>query len=99
MVVPPLDALTIAAAVVQFVDFSSRIISKGNEYHKSADGALVENKELEVVAASIQELSVRLHQSLSSKAKHALKKNLENSPTRRIKITHSPMRSKPCKPW
>jgi hypothetical protein len=79
MVVPPIDALSIAAAVVQFVDFSSRIISKGNEYHKSADGALVENKELEAVAANIEELSVRLHQSLSSKAKRALRKNLGNS--------------------
>lgn len=56
MVVPPLDALTLAAAVVQFVDFSSRIISKGNEYHKSADRALVENEEVEVVATNIQEI-------------------------------------------
>jgi hypothetical protein len=79
MVVPPLDALRIAAAVVQFVDFASRIISKGNEYHKSVDGALVENKELEVVAANIQELSLRLHHSLSSKAKRALRKNLGSS--------------------
>ncbi|KAL9114090.1 MAG: hypothetical protein Q9227_001862 [Pyrenula ochraceoflavens] len=80
MVVPPLDVLSIAAAVVQFVEFSSRIISKGNEYHKSADGALVENKELEVVASNIEELSMRLHQSLDSKAKQALRKNLEHSP-------------------
>lgn len=79
MVVPPLDALSIAAAVVQFVEFSSRIISKGNEYHKSADGALVENKELEAVATNVEELSARLHQSLDSKAKRALKKNLERS--------------------
>ncbi|KIW12470.1 hypothetical protein PV08_09747 [Exophiala spinifera] len=76
MVIPPLDALSIAAAVVQFVDFSCRIISKGNEYHKSIDGSLVENKELEVVAANIQDLSGRLHSTLSSKAKRALRKNL-----------------------
>ncbi|KAJ9647444.1 uncharacterized protein PV06_00157 [Exophiala oligosperma] len=79
MVVPPLDALSIAAAVVQFVDFSCRIISKGNEYHKSVDGAIVENKELEVVAANIQDLSGRLHYSLSSKAKRALRKHLDGS--------------------
>jgi len=63
MVLLPLDALSVAAAVVQFVDFASKLISKGNEYHKSKDGALVENNELKAVTTNLLGLSKTLRSS------------------------------------
>ncbi|PVH84734.1 hypothetical protein DL98DRAFT_584281 [Cadophora sp. DSE1049] len=56
-------ALGLAAAVIQFVDFSSKLVSKGQQLYHSTDGALLENTEMEeaskrldkVTAVSIQQ--------------------------------------------
>jgi hypothetical protein len=50
----PITAVSLAGTVVQFVDFSAKLISKGYEIYNSADGTFVENRELEVVAHSLQ---------------------------------------------
>ena len=42
-----LGALSVAAAVVQFVEFGGKAVLKGREIYKSADGALVENQALD----------------------------------------------------
>jgi hypothetical protein len=42
----PLTALSLASAVVQFVDFGIKVFSKGNEIHQSATGSSVENTEI-----------------------------------------------------
>jgi hypothetical protein len=54
----PVSALGVAAAVVQFVDFSSRILSKGSEFYKN--GALIRDKDIAQAAASLTQLSNRL---------------------------------------
>jgi hypothetical protein len=70
MVIDPLSALSIAGNVIQFVDFTSKLISKGSQYYKSIDGALLEHTELSAVAQSLQRLnrglgaSMRLEQSM-----------------------------------
>jgi hypothetical protein len=43
----PLSALSIAAAVVQFVDFGSSLVSKSHEIYKSAQGASISQVESE----------------------------------------------------
>ena len=60
----PLSALSVAAAVIQFIDYSTRIVSKGKELYKSADGALAENIELETASVRLQNLSRTLKDSL-----------------------------------
>src|SRR5579862_6016273 len=60
----PLAALPLADTVLQFVGFSSKIISNGHQIYRSADGALSENIELETVATDLAELNTRLRQSL-----------------------------------
>ena len=59
----PLSALSVAAAVVQFVDYSSRMVSKSREIYKSADGALAENIDLEVASKCLQRLTEPLRGS------------------------------------
>ena len=58
----PLTALSVAGTIVQFIDFSTKLISKGNEIYYSADGTSIGNAELEVIANNLRELGARLQQ-------------------------------------
>ena len=60
----PLTALSVAACVVQFVDYGTKLLSKGRELYKSADGALSENIELEEASSRLNLLSSDLQKSL-----------------------------------
>jgi hypothetical protein len=62
----PLTVLSVAATVVQFVDFGSKLLVKGHELHKSPDGASVGNNELETIAKELQQLIHRFSQPLPS---------------------------------
>ncbi|KAH8746655.1 hypothetical protein BGZ57DRAFT_972296 [Hyaloscypha finlandica] len=53
----PLTALGLASNIVQLITFASSLVSKTREISKSANGALVENLELEAIASNLQELS------------------------------------------
>ena len=59
----PLTALSVAGNIVQFVDFSIKLVAKGTELYNSADGASIGNAELEVIANDLQELNSRLQPS------------------------------------
>jgi len=61
----PLSALSVAAAVVQLVDYGAGIVSKGTQLYKSVDGALGENIELETASIRLQQLSSGMQGSLS----------------------------------
>ncbi|KAF7944436.1 hypothetical protein EAE96_010830 [Botrytis aclada] len=52
----PLSALSLAATIVQFVVFGSKVISTATELHHSPEGALVNNVELSTI---INDLSAR----------------------------------------
>jgi hypothetical protein len=40
MVLDPVSALGIAGNILQFINFASKVLSKGTQYYKSTDGAL-----------------------------------------------------------
>jgi len=56
----PLTALSIAGNIVQFIDFSIKLVAKGNEVYNSEDGTSIGNAELEVIAKDLQEINCRL---------------------------------------
>jgi flagellar motility protein MotE (MotC chaperone) len=60
MALDPITALTVAGIVVQFVDFGTRVVTKGYKLYRSADGALHENIETKEIAKDLAELSTRL---------------------------------------
>ncbi len=64
MVLDALAALSVASSVVQSVEFSVKVISKGNKYYRSADGALVENTELVATVETFCRLNDGLTKSL-----------------------------------
>ena len=57
MVLEAFAALSVANAAVQFVDFTLKVISKGNKYYKSPSGVLEEIAELRDTAAKIRRLT------------------------------------------
>lgn len=61
----PLSALSIAAAVVQFVDFGSKLVSKGVQLYNSVDGVLVENADIERAMDRLSLLTGGLKTSLT----------------------------------
>ncbi|EPS45160.1 hypothetical protein H072_844 [Dactylellina haptotyla CBS 200.50] len=58
----PLTALGACSSILQVVDFSIKILSKGNELRTSLSGALPENLQLESVASHLQALVAKLQQ-------------------------------------
>jgi len=60
MLLDPLTALSLAGTVVQFVDFTSKILAKGAEIHRSLDGSLRENVEVESIVKDLVQLNSRL---------------------------------------
>jgi len=60
----PLTALSVAACIVQFVDYGTELLSMGSELYKSADGALSENVELEEASSRLKLLGRDLQKSL-----------------------------------
>ena len=69
MVLDPLTALGLASNVVQLVDYSLKLVSRGNALYKSKDGALLENREMEMIADDLARLTGRLHGSLANACK------------------------------
>lgn len=55
-----LAALSLASTIVQFVDFSIKIVSKGFKIYHSGDGSLSENNDLEIVVNDLVLLQARL---------------------------------------
>lgn len=56
----PLDALSVAGTLIQFVDFCSKVLSQTRELYKSKTGALSVNQELELAIADLYVLSQQL---------------------------------------
>lgn len=56
----PLVALSIATTVVQFIDFSARLIHGAKEIHHSSSGLTEEDRSLEYVTEEMHKLSMRL---------------------------------------
>jgi hypothetical protein len=64
MPLDPLSALSVAAAVVQFVEFTHKILSKGRQLYDSPNGALRDNEETETVTKRLQDLAETLKESI-----------------------------------
>jgi len=59
----PLSALAVACAVIQLVEFGSKLVGTGLEVYKSTDGAPEEVVEIEALAAHAEQLSKKLASS------------------------------------
>jgi hypothetical protein len=69
----PLTAVSLAGAIIQFVDFSSKLVSRGKELYRSSSGALEENVRIEEVTADLHALCLPLHTPSSSSTNAGLR--------------------------
>ena len=63
MVLDPLIAVSLAGNIVQFIDFTTKLVSKGHKIYKTTDGILIENAELEAITRKIIALNNRIVES------------------------------------
>lgn len=59
----PLDALSLAGTVIQFVDFSSKVLAGANELYRSGGDSLTVHQQLTLVTDDLSKLSKRLSDS------------------------------------
>lgn len=62
----PLAALGLCSSILQIVDFSCKLLSKGNQLRASFSGVLPENEQLEQVIKHLNGLITKLQQQQSS---------------------------------
>lgn len=56
----PLDAVSLASAIVQFVDYGSKLIGSGLEIYRSASGVTEEHLHSETVTLHLKDLSGKI---------------------------------------
>jgi hypothetical protein len=62
----PLAAIGLASAIVQFVDYSTKIIHGAREIYESTSGMTQENRSLESIVSKMKELTSKLLPSTGS---------------------------------
>jgi hypothetical protein len=82
MVVDPFSALGVAGNIVQFLDFGSKLVSKGKEIYTSADGSSVTNVELEFISQDLHSIADSL--SPNSSPSSSQNSNLGDDEMRRL---------------
>ena len=64
MVLDPGSAISLAAAVIQFVDFGTKLISKGTQIYKSENGVLADDEERSGISSRLSNLNKGLSDSI-----------------------------------
>ncbi|KAE9367301.1 hypothetical protein N431DRAFT_494351 [Stipitochalara longipes BDJ] len=88
MVLDPLIALSLVGNIIQFIDFAAKAVSKCRGIHKSVDGVLPDDQELELVASDLARLSKRLEEEHWPKRETADEKSLHDLSNASIKIAN-----------
>ncbi|KAF7536583.1 hypothetical protein G7054_g4457 [Neopestalotiopsis clavispora] len=60
----PLSILSLTSGVIQLIDFSSKLVSKGHKIHNSTNGLLIDFADLSTAAAHLLELNEQLKYSV-----------------------------------
>lgn len=56
-----LAAISLAGNIIQFISFSSVLLSRSREIYHSASGSSAENVDLETISENIKDLSTQIH--------------------------------------
>ncbi len=76
----PLNAISLASSIVQFVQFGTQLVSEGLELYQSNDGALARNSELEAIVKDINQRSeILINTPQPSEDEIAMQKLAESS--------------------
>lgn len=67
----PLDCLSLFANILQFIDFTSRLVAKSNDIARSTDGRLSEHADLYAISSDLTDLKTKLRESKQLLSIHA----------------------------
>lgn len=67
----PLSALGLASSIFQVIDFSWKLVSKSTSLYKATDGALVVNRDLEIISRDLKQEATRLQLSIIASADYS----------------------------
>src|ERR1051325_4548642 len=56
----PVTAVSLASAVVQFIDYTTKLVDAAADIHHSGSGTTLENRNIELVVSEMNALSRRL---------------------------------------
>lgn len=56
----PITAVSIASTIVQFIDYSTKLVNAASDIHSSISGTSLENQNIEFVVSELKNLSLRL---------------------------------------
>jgi hypothetical protein len=76
----PLTVLSIAGNVVQFVDFASKLVSKGYRIYTSAQGGPPENEQLQTLTEDMRDIAVKLDRSLALELQGPINQRTQSEP-------------------
>ncbi|CAD6441199.1 4159d68c-3291-4313-9b2a-ad5586edc72e [Sclerotinia trifoliorum] len=71
----PISAFSLAASIIKFVDFTSKITSTAAELHHSSSGALANNLELSMIVLDLSDISNDLKARNPHQEKHGYSKD------------------------
>ena len=60
----PISSLSVASAIIQFVDFGSKLVDRGRRIYKNGDGTLAEYVDKEVAVSHLNHLNENLQDSI-----------------------------------
>ena len=101
----PLNAISLASSIVQFVQFGTKLVLEGLELYQSNDGALAKNSELEAIVKDINQRSEVLintpqpsedevaMQKLAESSRKIADELIEQLSTLRIPVSHKRLQS------
>jgi hypothetical protein len=92
----PFSALGLAAAVVQFVQFGSKLVSESQEIYQSATGSTIEHAELERACQDLSQLSASLATSSAKSTFHSVPRSDKEEALRRIAVECQKMADDIC---
>ena len=76
----PINAISLASSIVQFVQFGTKLVLEGRELYQSNDGALARNSELEAIVKDINQRSeILINTPQRSEDEVAMQKLAESS--------------------
>jgi hypothetical protein len=85
----PFSALSLAASVVQFLEFGAKLISESSEIYKSSRGLSIEHAELEDVCLNLGSLSSDLAEASAESTFNTIQRSQKEEGLRRMAVACS----------
>lgn len=84
----PLSALSVAGNIIQFIQFTTQVLSKGQEIYSSSSGLPAERSEIGAVSQDFKSISQSIKRSLNTRQKNIIAEELFNKSVDILSASH-----------